>query len=833
MLYPMLDPAIRLMSRLDYRQKFMLVSGVFLFPIVLLLIFSWQALIADVDFAKSERQGVAIIQYASDTLYRSLLPAHQPPAAPAPRLANAAKTLGADHEWAALIAAADPAARSDAAVSLIAKVNDSSNLILDPELASYFVGDAIIGKLGSAMTGLAALPTASATTPATRLQALTQGQAVAASLADLRTEIDKAARAEPAALKPVMEPLKHFNDAALIALNEYQRTVEKPLQDGQDIGPLANLADAVNGALAHGATLSAQGLATVDALLETRIHARLGRLALVICVSLLALLIAVWLQAGFFLSTERNLSLLTSSFANISAGHFEPPPPLQGHDEMAALNRPIRQMVQTLNDFSLAQLNMAAAHDAGNISHLMDEKRFDGGWREMAARINQLILSHTEIEMKMVALTSLYSQGEYSITIDKMSGLKAMISDEIERVRESMIEASQVAEFTLKLKQALDQVRTPVLISDTGDQVIYQNEAASHALQLGQSARALPAILSDGGWHLWQAGKASQGQVTLHQRRFTVTVSPILNGEGALVGHVSEWLDQTEALAMADEISHTVSRAAAGLFDQRISLDGKTGFFADLGRQINMLLDQTQQSLHAFSASLARLAEGDLNHSLPDDFQGIFGELASSTNATIAQLKQSIHAIRDASSEVAKASQQLAGNATSLLNRTRNQASHTERTAASAQQINSQVRQNADSATAAAQLVSATSSEAQASRQAMASVQQAMDKLSQSSSRIADITSMIDGIAFQTNILALNAAVEAARAGDAGRGFAVVASEVRSLAQKSAVAAREIRGLVEESVGDIHDGHQRVEQSVVLNRNMLHQVEQLATVINE
>ena len=73
------------------------------------------------------------------------------------------------------------------------------------------------------------------------------------------------------------------------------------------------------------------------------------------------------------------------------------------------------------------------------------------------------------------------------------------------------------------------------------------------------------------------------------------------------------------------------------------------------------------------------------------------------------------------------------------------------------------------------------------------SADSSVTQLSQSSESIGDMINVINSIAEQTNLLALNATIEAARAGDAGKGFAVVATEVKELAKETARATEDIR----------------------------------------
>ena len=192
----------------------------------------------------------------------------------------------------------------------------------------------------------------------------------------------------------------------------------------------------------------------------------------------------------------------------------------------------------------------------------------------------------------------------------------------------------------------------------------------------------------------------------------------------------------------------------------------------------------------------------------------------------VADISEQVGGLRTVSGEIAS------GNL-DLSQRTEEQASNLQQTAASMEQLTATVRQNADSAGEASRLASNASDAAARGGTLVGQVVDTMQDITASSRRINDIIGVIDGIAFQTNILALNAAVEAARAGEHGRGFAVVASDVRALAQRSSVAAGEIKALIGASVDKVESGRQLVDDAGVSMQDIVGQTRLVTNLIAE
>lgn len=225
------------------------------------------------------------------------------------------------------------------------------------------------------------------------------------------------------------------------------------------------------------------------------------------------------------------------------------------------------------------------------------------------------------------------------------------------------------------------------------------------------------------------------------------------------------------------------------------------------------------------------LAQGDLTGDIEvqgnyetSELLGSMRQMSSTLNRIVQGVTSNAHSVSIASAEIAQGNQDLS-------ERTEQQASALEQTAASMLQLSDTVKLNTEAAAKANHLAGQASQIAAAGGGVVGQFVTTMSSIHEASTRISDIIGVIDGIAFQTNILALNAAVEAARAGEQGRGFAVVASEVRSLAGRSAEAAKEIKGLINTSVERVAAGSNLATQAGSTMTQVVEAIGQVTAIV--
>ena len=409
----------------------------------------------------------------------------------------------------------------------------------------------------------------------------------------------------------------------------------------------------------------------------------------------------------------------------------------------------------------------------------------------------------------------------------------------------------QQAQNNLRIKQALDNVSTNVMLADNDLNIIYTNNSMADMFRNAEEKikSVFPSFNSNKllGQNIDQFHKnpahqrkllseftsAYKANVQIADLSFSLIANPVFDSEKNRLGAVLEWDNRTLEVAIEREIDHIVESAIAGDLSNRLSEVDKQDFNLRLSQGLNRLLDSASSIINDTALVLDAMAHGDLTKSIEGEYQGIFKKLKNDSNSTVQKLTQVISQINSSATLVTHGSQEIAQGTADLSRRTESQAASLEETSASMEEMTQQIKESSENAKLADQLAELAQNQASAGGKVVKNAVTAMADINNASNKIADIIGVIDEIAFQTNLLALNAAVEAARAGEQGRGFAVVAGEVRNLAQRSAGAAKQIKDLIRDSVDKVNVGTDLVNESGNTLNEIVEAVAKVSSIITD
>ncbi|MCC4601594.1 methyl-accepting chemotaxis protein [Xanthomonas melonis] len=173
--------------------------------------------------------------------------------------------------------------------------------------------------------------------------------------------------------------------------------------------------------------------AAKDAVATARGFALLMVLSTVVAL-LLGAAIAFLLTRSVVLPLRQSLQLAQ----RISQGDLRSPDIGARNDESGQLLRAMQQMQRRLQEVISAQRDMAARHDAGQISYRTDAQRFPGEYGHMVQDTNALVDAHVQTQLRMTEVMGRYAVGDLAPEIEHYPGEKAIITTTMQQVKQNL-----------------------------------------------------------------------------------------------------------------------------------------------------------------------------------------------------------------------------------------------------------------------------------------------------------------------------------------------------------------------------------------------------------
>lgn len=432
-------PSSRLMGRLSFLRKSLLLGALFTVPFALAAWFYLTSVQDDITFSTKELAGASAIAPDLKTLWE-----------------------GEAEE------AGQAAARIGAAAA-------SSGIVLDPVAETYYLFDAATNQLVKAELEIRTLGGGTARGE----EAIASRTRLAAAVETALSNLEGAAQAHPATGSGMKEVQEGLVSALAKAKPKFASGTLTSLQEASRRAQVWSLDAAVR-------------------LTEERVAGYRGQRSLFLWMAGLCLLAALWCFAGFYRSIDRGLDQLRSAYSKIEQGDLDVDLSTELQDELGSLFPKAAAMTASLRRVSDAADSVSRGDLALDRISRGEKDQLGRAIDHMVEQLRSLVQSLQARSQDLIASGDAVS-GTASALSDGAAGLRVAISgiaQTTEASRSATMEISRGCEVQTRALQAarveMDHVRASVTQMESAilGQADLVREAAERARETGESIQS-------------------------------------------------------------------------------------------------------------------------------------------------------------------------------------------------------------------------------------------------------------------------------------------------------------------------------------------------------
>jgi methyl-accepting chemotaxis protein len=497
---------------------------------------------------------------------------------------------------------------------LVTQVGNTSNLILDPDLDSFYVMDSTVVQLPKALVEVVQSQTTETGSKAIPTQAVLAGQISSAAEALTSDKATAAKNTSRTTLADEIEPVAAVVTTLTELSDHLSASVSQP-------GPVS---DAEAGTVANAAAASVPALTrSLDALLAARIDALVKHRNLLLALVVTGLALAVYTAVAVWWRTRADVEMTVAGIGCIARGDLRPVPLPSGRDEFGDIASSLTSVREGIASLVTAIDRITSDQD-GDINLTVDVESFDGDYRTLAQGLNDMTAAHVAVRAAMSTVAA-FSRGDFDAPLERLPGLKSYVVDTIEQMRTHLallIQDTQIL-ADAAVEGRLDVRADPLRHEGGFRQVV---EGVNNTLDavvgpLTEVSQVLKAM---------ENGDLTQRVTTTYTGQLEELRLAANNSVAKLASTV------TEVIAAADQLANAASQ-----------ISGASQSLSQAATEQAASVEQTSASVDQMASSVNQNSD---NAKVTD---GIAAKAASEANAGGTAVQQTVEAMKEITSKIA------------------------------------------------------------------------------------------------------------------------------------------------------------------------------------